>query len=124
MTKSPCSLGFCLALAMCHRHTWGDESLPEQELIAQFKSWDRTAVPGGAVAIIREGKVVFARGFGSANLDDRTPITTQSVFELGSIAKSFVCVGLAILMDQGIVGPDDDIRKFLPEMPSWDPPLR
>jgi CubicO group peptidase (beta-lactamase class C family) len=107
-----------------HSTVWGDDSSAVAELKKQFQQWDRLDVPGGAVAIVRDGRVEASGGFGSANLDDRAPITTQSVFEMGSVAKSFVCAALALLMDQGKLHPDDDVRKFLPEMPARDPPIR
>jgi CubicO group peptidase (beta-lactamase class C family) len=72
---------------------------------------------------VRDGKLVVARGYGMANLDDGAPITAKSVFDVGSMTKSFTCVCLALLMDQGKLSPDDDIRKYVPEMPRYDPPV-
>jgi CubicO group peptidase (beta-lactamase class C family) len=113
-----------LLIGLGHRPACGDGTSADSGLNKQFQPWDRPEVPGGAVAVVRDGQVVVARGFGSVNLDDRVPISTLSVFEMGSVAKSFVCAALALLMDQGEVRPDDDIRKFLPEMPPRDPPIR
>lgn len=112
-----------VAVGIAGRHARAGDNAVDNETAAQFHVWDRPDVPGGAVAIIRDGSVVLARGFGSANLDDRALITTTSIFELGSIGKSFTCAALAILMDQGRVGADDDISKYLPEMPPRDPPI-
>jgi len=89
-----------------------------------FETWNKPDSPGCALGIVRNGKPIVARGYGMANLDDGIPITTKSVFEVGSMTKSFTCVCLALLMDQGKLSPDDDIHKFVPEMPSYDPPIR
>jgi CubicO group peptidase (beta-lactamase class C family) len=88
-----------------------------------FETWSKPDSPGCALGIVREGKLIVARGYGMANLDDDVPITAKSVFEVGSMTKSFTCVCLALLMDQGRLSPDDDIRKYVPEMPRYDPPI-
>ena len=86
-----------------------------------FETWNKPDSPGCALGIVRDGKLIVARGYGMANLDDDVPITTRSVFEVASMTKSFTCVCLALLMDQGKLSPDDDIRKYVPEMPRYDP---
>ena len=86
-----------------------------------FETRNKPDSPGCALGIVRDGKLIVARGYGMANLDDDVPITTRSVFEVASMTKSFTCVCLALLMDQGKLSPDDDIRKYVPEMPRYDP---
>ena len=88
-----------------------------------FARYDRPDVPGCAVGIIRDGRLIYSKGFGSANLDDRVPITPQSSFDVASVTKSFTSVCLALLIDQGKLQPEDDIRKYLPEMHAFDPPI-
>ena len=88
-----------------------------------FAAWNKPDSPGAAVGVMRDGKVVLARGYGMANLDDRVAITPATVFELGSATKSFTCVCVALLLDQGRISPDDEVRKYLPELPVNDPPL-
>ncbi|MFO1092508.1 MAG: serine hydrolase domain-containing protein [Planctomycetaceae bacterium] len=112
-----------IAFSIAMRPAPGADDAVESETATQFRAWDRPDVPGGAVAIVRGREVLVARGFGSANLDAGVPITPTSLFELGSIGKSFTCAALAVLMDQGKVGADDDICKYVPEMPRRDPPI-
>ncbi|HEY4308447.1 MAG TPA: serine hydrolase [Pirellulales bacterium] len=114
---------FFVAVVVAAHYAWADDGAVDNETAEQFHAWASLDVPGGAVAIIRDGNIIAARGFGSANLDDRAPITTTSIFEMGSIAKSFVCAALAILLDQGKIGPDDDICKYVPEMHPRNPPI-
>jgi CubicO group peptidase (beta-lactamase class C family) len=88
-----------------------------------FETWNKADSPGCALGIVRDGKLIVARGYGMANLDDDVPITTKSVFEVSSMTKSFTCVCLALLLDQGKLSPDDAIHKYVPEMPRYDPPI-
>src|SRR5687767_12737640 len=58
-----------------------------------FAQWNRADAPGAAVVIVKDGAVVYQRGYGSANLETRTPITPQTSFDAASVAKQFT--GLA-----------------------------
>ena len=89
-----------------------------------FAKWNRRDSPGCAVGIVHRGQVIYSKGFGSANLEYRVPNTPQTVFEVASFSKSLTCVCLALLMDEGKISPDDDLRKFVPEMHPFDPPIR
>jgi CubicO group peptidase (beta-lactamase class C family) len=90
---------------------------------AMFSKYDRRDVPGCAIGIIQDGKLIYNKGFGSANLDDEVAITPQTSFDVASVTKSFTSVCVALLMDQGKLRPEDDIRKYLPEMHAFDPPI-
>ena len=87
------------------------------ELTAQvdrlFAKWNRQDSPGCAVGIIKGGELVYSKGFGSANLEYRIPNTPQTIFETASFTKSLTCACLALLMDEGKISPDDDLRKFI-----------
>ncbi len=88
-----------------------------------FAEWDTDDAPGAAVGIFKDGKIVYARGFGVANLDYGIPMTPQSVLRIGSISKQFVSICIAILAEQGRLAFDDDIRTFLPEMRDYGEPI-
>jgi CubicO group peptidase (beta-lactamase class C family) len=89
-----------------------------------FAGWNRPEVPGCAVGVIFGGQLVYAKGFGTANVEDGVPNTPQTLFEVGSASKSFPCACIALLMDAGKVSPDDDLSKFVPEMHRFEPPIR
>ena len=95
-----------------------------RQVDAILSAYDRPDLPDCALGIIRDGELIYCKGFGSANLDHEVPNTPRTIFEIGSFAKSFTCACIAILMDQGRVSPDDDIRQYLPEMHAFDPPIR
>ena len=90
---------------------------------ALFEDWDRPDSPGAALGIIKDGRIIYARGYGSANLDWRIPMTPQTVLRIGSITKQFVAVCVALLEEQGKLDLDDDIRAYLPEFPDYGKPI-
>jgi CubicO group peptidase (beta-lactamase class C family) len=88
-----------------------------------FERWDRVDSPGAALGIIQDGRIVYARGYGAANLEYNIPITPQTVFRVGSVSKQFTAMCIALLAEQGKLSLDDDIQKYLPEMSAYDPPV-
>ena len=74
--------------------------------------------PGAAVIVVREGKVIFRRGYGMANLELGVPVEPDMVFRLGSITKQFTAVAILMLAEQGKLSLDDDLSKFLPDYPT------
>jgi len=88
-----------------------------------FKQWERKDSPGAAVGIFKDGRIIYARGYGMANLEYNIPITPQSVFRVGSVSKQFTAMCTALLIEQGKISLDDDIRKYLPELHEYDPPV-
>jgi CubicO group peptidase (beta-lactamase class C family) len=81
----------------------------------------RERVPGVSVAIIRAGKVVLTRGYGSANVELRAPATDSTVYQSGSVGKQFTAALVLRLAAAGRLTLDDPIRRHLPEgPPAWD----
>jgi CubicO group peptidase (beta-lactamase class C family) len=89
-----------------------------------FAKWNRRDTPGCAVGIVHRGQVIYSKGFGSADLEYHAPNTPQTVFDVMSFSKSLTCVCVALLLDEGRISPDDDLRKFVPETHQFDPPIR
>ncbi len=106
--------------------TLADDNLAKRlaQVDALFADCNKPEVPGCAVGIISRGELIYQKGFGSANLIYEVPNTPQTLFELASASKAFTSACLAILMDQGKVSPDDDVRKFIPELQPHTPPVR
>jgi len=92
---------------------------PEGQVDQLFLPWDRPNSPGAAVAVVKDGAVVYQRGFGSANLEHGIPITPSTVFDIASVSKQFTGLAVAMLVEQGAVSLDADIREYLPEMPDF-----
>lgn len=77
--------------------------------------------PGVAVALVREGRVVFAKGYGVRALGDTARVDAHTLFQIGSNTKAFTTAGLAILADQGKLSWDDPVTKLLPGFELRDP---
>jgi CubicO group peptidase (beta-lactamase class C family) len=73
----------------------------------------RLQIPGYALGIIHNGKVVFKKGYGTTDFDNGSPVTSQTVFGLASITKTFTAVALLALVDQGKINLDDSLDKYL-----------
>ena len=101
-----------------------DEGVPTvAEVDALFAPWSGGDTPGAAVAVVRDGKVLVARGYGLANLEHRVPITPETVFDIASVSKQFTGLAVAMLVEEGKLSLDDAARKYLSELPEFDAPL-
>jgi CubicO group peptidase (beta-lactamase class C family) len=90
---------------------------------ALFERWDRLDSPGAALGIFQDGRIVYARGYGAANLEYNIPISPQTVFRVGSVSKQFTAMCIALLAEQGKLSVNDDLRQLLPEMHAFIPPV-
>lgn len=82
-----------------------------------FQDLDSTHRPGCAVSVTRDGELVAARGYGMANLEYGVPIGPSSVFHVASVSKQFTAFAVELLVAEGRVSWDDDIREYVPELP-------
>ncbi len=94
-----------------------------QQVDAVFAEFDHPGSVGCATGVARGGEFLYKKGYGFANLDWDIPITPTTVFYVGSVSKQFTAATIALLAHEGLVSLDDDIRKHLPEMPEYDPPV-
>ncbi len=88
-----------------------------------FKEWDRENSPGAALGIFKNGRIIYARGYGTANLEYSLPWTPQTVSRTGSISKQFIALCIAILAEQGKLSLDENIRKYIPDWPEYNGPI-
>ena len=85
---------------------------------SSMKTFD---VPGMAVAIVKDGKIVVAKGYGVRKLGDSTPIDEVTMFAIGSNTKAFTTAALATLVDEGKLSWDDPVYQRLPGFVMYDP---
>jgi CubicO group peptidase (beta-lactamase class C family) len=85
------------------------------------KSLDAWRVPGVAVAIVRNGEVVYLKGHGVKSLDADGPVTPDTLFPIGSCTKAFTTTSMAVLVDEDKMTWDDAVRKHLPTFHLGDP---
>ena len=80
----------------------------------------RQKIPGVAVAVIKGGEVMVAKGFGEANVEHHVPVTPETVFQTGSIGKQFTSTAVMLLIQDGKLALTDSITKFFPNAPvTW-----
>jgi CubicO group peptidase (beta-lactamase class C family) len=84
-----------------------------------FSDLTKAGSPGCTLGVYRDGKIVYSKGYGLANLEENVPITPQSVFDIGSTSKQFTAASILLLEKQGKLSVGEDIRKYLPEIPDY-----
>lgn len=75
--------------------------------------------PGCALGIFRGGAIIYSKGYGLANIEENVPISPQTVFDIGSSSKQFTASSILLLEKQGKLSVNDDIRKYIPEIPDY-----
>ena len=106
-----------LALAIAPLARQGAD--PEDRIDLIFEPWSARGAPGCAVSVMQGGEVLFAKGYGDANLEYDVPITPAAVFHVASVSKQFTAMAVALLVADGRVAWDDDIRRYVPELPDF-----
>jgi CubicO group peptidase (beta-lactamase class C family) len=91
----------------------------EKRVDQLFSQWNKPDSPGAAVAVLKDGAVIYKRGYGIANLEYDVPITPSTVFHVASVSKQFTAFAVTMLANQGKLSLDDDIRKHLSEVPDF-----
>jgi CubicO group peptidase (beta-lactamase class C family) len=84
-----------------------------------FADLAKPGSPGCALGVFRDGAVVYAKGYGLANLEENIPITPASVFDIGSTSKQFTAASILLLEKQGKLSVNDDVRKYIPELADY-----
>jgi CubicO group peptidase (beta-lactamase class C family) len=95
----------------------------DKQIDQLFSNYNSTT-PGVAVAIVQDGKIIFKKGYGTANLEYDIPVTPKTVFQIASVSKQFTAFSIYLLEKQGKISLEDDIRKYLPEVPDAGKTIR
>ncbi len=96
---------------------------PSEQVDKLFEKMDRTISPGCAVAAMRDGKILYQRGYSMADLDHNVPITADTVFHVASMSKQFTAAAIVMLAQERKLSLDDEVRKYVPELPDFGAPL-
>src|SRR6266404_6432499 len=84
-----------------------------------FAAFEKPGSPGCSVGIIRNSSFVYKKSFGYASLEFGVPLTPESVFYVASVSKQFTAASVVLAAEQGYLSLDDDVRKYIPELPSY-----
>ena len=90
---------------------------------AVFDDMDRPDVPGASVAVIQDGRLLYSKGFGSAQLEHRVPVTPQTIFHVASVSKQFTAMAVTLLAEEGVLDLDDPVQEHLPWVPDLGRPV-
>ena len=88
-----------------------------------FKEFSRPGSPGCAVGVYQDDKIVLSRAYGMANLDHDIPLTPSSIFHVASVSKQFTAAAILLLAQDGKLSLDDEVRKYVPELPDFGKPI-
>jgi CubicO group peptidase (beta-lactamase class C family) len=98
-------------------------TLPDEKAKAAvdeiFSDLTKPGSPGCALAVARDGKIIYDKGYGLANVEQSVAITPQTVFDIGSTSKQFTAASILLLEKQGKLSINDDVRKYIPELPDY-----
>src|SRR5262249_11553685 len=99
------------------------EAERQRKIDQLFAAYDKPDSPGCALGVVRNGEFVYKRGYGKGSLESGVPLTPQSVFYMGSVSKQFTAASVVLAAEQGLLSLDDDVRKYIPELPSYGKPI-
>lgn len=91
----------------------------ESKVNQLFAEWNKPDSPGAALAVVKDGEIVYKQGYGTANLEYDIPITTTTIFDIASVSKQFAAFAIATLSDEEKLSLDGDIRTYLPDVPDF-----
>lgn len=83
-----------------------------------FQDWNSNT-PGAAIAVQRDGEMIYSKAFGMANLEHAVPNSPETIFEAGSVSKQFTAAAVLLLVLDGKISLDDDVRKYVQELPDY-----
>lgn len=99
------------------------QTAPAQAAVDKvFAAWN-TSTPGCAIGVAENGVPVLQRAYGMADLEHAAPNTPDTIFEAGSVSKQFTAAAMILLARDGKVSLDDDVRKYVPELPVYQAPV-
>ena len=118
--KKALSIFFLFIGFQIQAQTWQDTVLQIDKILNRYTD----STPGAQIAISRGGQVIYSSAKGLADLEHKVPLTVNSVIEVGSVSKQFTAACILLLEQQGKLSLNDDIRKYVPEIPGYGNVIR
>ncbi|HEY2531711.1 MAG TPA: serine hydrolase domain-containing protein [Xanthobacteraceae bacterium] len=96
----------------------------DQQAVDQlFAAYEKPGSPGCSLGVIRDGAFVYSKGYGLGSLELGVPLSPDSVFYMASVSKQFTAASIVLAAEQGFLSLDDDIHKYIPELPDYGQPI-
>jgi CubicO group peptidase (beta-lactamase class C family) len=97
-------------------------SIPDstaRKIDAVFSRYGSFDAPGCALGVYQNGRILYAKGYGSSNIEYGVPLTPSTPMIMGSVSKQFTAAAIALLVEDGRISLSDDVRKYIPELPDY-----
>lgn len=108
------ALSFILLVSIIH-----SQDVSEHSIDQLMEEWNHKDRPGVAVVILNKGQIIYQKGFGLADLEYKTPITSHTRFQTAGLSKHFTAFAILLLEEQGKLALDDDVRRYIPALPKY-----
>src|SRR5919106_1374365 len=96
----------------------GGSTKVDQYVLAEMKTQQ---IPGVSLAVIKNGQIILAKGYGLANVEHQVPVKPETIFQSGSMGKQFTATAVMMLMEEGKLNLDDKISKYFSDVPpTWE----
>jgi len=115
----PSLLFFVITCHPASAQTWQDTVSKIEAVFSRYQPNH----PGCMVSIMRNGQLIYSKAWGLADLERKVPLTTGSITEAGSVSKQFTAAAILLLEKQGKLSIDDDVHKYIPELPDYGHPI-
>src|SRR5689334_1312957 len=106
------ALVFSLTIKQSVAQTLPDSTIKKVDSI--FSKWNNTSSPGFAIGVVRNDSLIYAKGYGMANLEYGVPVSPETIFHMASVSKQFTAYSIVLLAEKGRLQLEDDIHKYLP----------
>ena len=120
LKNTGCAFAALLSFATLQAQTPKDTTDKIEKIFARYKPQN----PGAQLTVSKNGVILFSKTWGMANLENNIPMSMNNVTEAGSVSKQFTAAAILILEAQGKLSLDDDIRKYIPEMPVYSSTIK
>jgi CubicO group peptidase (beta-lactamase class C family) len=121
MVHKPCQYAALFALSLPLALLGQADQAKQVDAI--FQEWNNASGPGAAVSVIRDGHVILEKAYGLADLEYDIPIKPDTIFHVASVSKQFTAMALILLEQDHKLSLEDDIHKYLPELPDYGHPV-
>ncbi len=122
------ALVFCIPTLESVAQTTADSRSVSPELASQtdkvFEKWAKRDSPGCSLGVYKDARIIYKHAYGMADLDHDVPNAPETVFHVASMSKQFTAAAILLLAQQGKLSLDDDVRKYLPELPDFGQTIR
>jgi CubicO group peptidase (beta-lactamase class C family) len=109
-----------LLITFCLYSLFSFAQIKESQAIDSiFSEWNKPNTPGCALGIIKNGELIYGKGYGLANMEYDIPNSASSVFRIGSTSKQFTAASIVLLAEQGKLRLDNTLKDYFPEFPDY-----